>query len=90
MPLTSPDEGGPGLYAKPLDAVIGRVFAPYCPGGRQGSHSEKTRRKSTILAGRFAGRGGAPVQYRAHRPMEGVQGYNGSHWMPPPGEYCGR
>jgi len=41
MPLTSTDGGGPGLHLKPLDAVIGQVFTPYCPGERQGSHSEK-------------------------------------------------
>jgi len=49
------------------------------------------RWKSIILAGRFAGRGGAPVRYQAHRPMEGDQGYSGSHdWLPPPGKYCGQ
>jgi len=25
----------PGLHSKPLDAAIGRVLVPYCPGGRQ-------------------------------------------------------
>jgi len=36
---------------------------------------------SIILAGLFAGRGGAPVQYQAHQLMEGDQGYSGSHWL---------
>jgi hypothetical protein len=26
----------PGLHLKPLDAAIGRVPAPYCPGSRHG------------------------------------------------------
>ena len=51
---------------------------------------KKTRRQSTILASRFAGPGGPPVLYRAHHPTEGVQGYHGSHWSPPSGEYGGR
>jgi hypothetical protein len=42
----------------------------------------KKRRKSTILVGRFAGPGGGPpVGYQAHRPTEGVQDYDGSHWL---------
>ncbi len=32
----SPDGSHPGLHLKPLDAAIGRVPAPYCPGGRHG------------------------------------------------------
>jgi hypothetical protein len=37
--------------------------------------------------GRFDGHGGAPEQYRRHRPMWYVQGYSGSHWMPASGDY---
>jgi hypothetical protein len=29
----SPDRAHPGLHWKPLDAAIGRVSVPYCPGG---------------------------------------------------------
>jgi hypothetical protein len=51
---------------------------------------KKKRRKSTILVGHFAARGSPPLQYQAaDHPTEGVQGYNGSHWLPPSGEYCG-
>jgi len=89
-PPTSTDRGGPGLHAKPLDASIGRVFAPYRPGRTAGSYAKKKRQKSTILVGRFAGPVGAPVRNQAHRPTEGVQGYPGSHWSTPPGEYGGR
>jgi hypothetical protein len=49
---------------------------------------EKNDKKSTILSGHFDGRGGAPVQYHAHHPIEGIQGYNGSHWLMPPGAFC--
>ena len=34
----SPDAAWPGLYQKPLDAAIGRLLAPYRPGGRQGDN----------------------------------------------------
>ncbi len=33
---TSPDGVHPWLHAKPLDATIGQVPAPYCPGGCHG------------------------------------------------------
>jgi hypothetical protein len=43
--------------------------------------------KCTSSAGRFNGHGGALEQYRRHRLMRHVQGYSGSHWMPPLGNY---
>jgi hypothetical protein len=39
------------------------------------------------IVGRFDGHGGPPVQYEAHRPMQHVQGYSGSHWTPTSGNY---
>jgi hypothetical protein len=41
----------------------------------------------TLFAGHFDGHGGAPEQYRQHRPMRHVQGYSRSHWMLPSGDY---
>jgi hypothetical protein len=43
--------------------------------------------KCTSTAGHFDGHGGAPVQYKAHCPMQHVQGYTRSHWMLPLGDY---
>jgi hypothetical protein len=43
--------------------------------------------KCTSSAGHFDGRGGAPEQYRQHCSMQHVQGYPGSHWTPPSGDY---
>ncbi len=40
-----------------------------------------------FVIGRFDGHGGPSVQYEAHRPMQHVQGYSESHWMPPLGNY---
>jgi hypothetical protein len=43
--------------------------------------------KCTSSVGRFDCHSGAPEQYRWHRPMRHVQGYSGSHWTPPSGDY---
>ncbi len=43
--------------------------------------------KCSSIVGHFDGHGGAPEQYKAHCPMQYVQGYSGSHWMPPSGNY---
>jgi hypothetical protein len=43
--------------------------------------------KCTSSAGRFNGHSGAPEQYRWHHPMRHVQGYSGSHWSLPLGDY---
>ncbi len=50
----------------------------------------KKMTKNTALVCRFAGPVGAPVRNQAHRPTEGVEGYQGSHWSTPPGKYGGR
>jgi hypothetical protein len=41
---TSPKGAPPGLHSKPLDAAIGQVPAPYCPGSR---HGQRIRMKHT-------------------------------------------
>ncbi len=41
----------------------------------------------TSSAGCFDGHSGAPEQYRWHRLMRHVQGYSGSHWTLPLGNY---
>jgi len=41
----------------------------------------------TSAVGYFDGHGGAPVQYEAHPPMQHDQGFTGSHWTPPSGDY---
>jgi hypothetical protein len=43
--------------------------------------------KCTLSAGPFDGHGGLPVQYEARCLMWYVQGYSGSHWMLPLGDY---
>jgi hypothetical protein len=46
--------------------------------------------KCTSIAARFEGLADVPEQYRRHCLMRHVQGYLGSHWMPPSGNYSVR
>jgi hypothetical protein len=41
----------------------------------------------TTVATHFDSRNDAPVQCHVHHPMEGVQSFTRSHWMPPLGKY---
>jgi hypothetical protein len=45
-----------------------------------------TMTSNTSVAADFEGLADAPEQYRWHRPMQRVQGYYGSHWMPALGD----
>jgi hypothetical protein len=47
----------------------------------------KMTNKCTSVVGHFDGHGNTLGQYRRHSPMRHVQGYLGSHWMPPSGNY---
>ena len=75
----SPDAACPGLHRKPLDAAIGRLLAPYRPGGRQGDNQHSDNATYTHFDGHFDGDRDAAVLYRAHRPMEEVKGFHISH-----------
>ena len=75
----SPNAACPGLHWKPLDAAIGQLLAPYCLGGRQGNSKQNNNVLCTHFDGRFDGHRDAVVLYRAHRPMEVVQGFHKSH-----------
>jgi hypothetical protein len=41
----------------------------------------------TSIAGHFDDHVEVLKRYMLHRPMQHVQGYSGSHWMPPLGDY---
>ena len=45
--------------------------------------------KCTSVTGHFDDHGhdGAQVRYGAHHPMQHDQGFTGSHWTPPSGDY---
>ena len=75
----SPNAAWPGLHRKPLDAAIGRLLAPYCPGGHQGDSKWNVNATCTHFAGHIDGRGNAAVWYHAHRPMEENHGFHKSN-----------
>ncbi len=54
----------------------------YGCGKQQIDGNKKCRR----IAGNFDGHGDAAVRREVHRPMEHIQGFTWSHWMPPLGE----
>jgi hypothetical protein len=76
-----------GQSRKPLDAAIGRLLSPYCPGSRWGNSKQNNNKKCTNFAGHFDGHGGASVGYRTHPLVEEVQGFTRNHWTPPLGKY---
>jgi hypothetical protein len=84
------DEACPQLLWKSLDAGIGQLLAPYAPAATRATISKTTIKQYTHFAGRFDGHRNAAVQYRTYHPIEMVLGYNGSHWFPPLGKYCGQ
>jgi hypothetical protein len=51
--------------------------------GQQGIDSNKKCRR---IPGNFDGHGNAAVRCKVHRPMEHIQGFTRSHWIPPLGE----
>ena len=54
----------------------------YGSGRKRIDGNKKCRR----IDGNFYCHGDAAVRRGAHRPMEHVQGFTGSHWMPPSGK----
>ncbi len=66
-------------------ATTGSVL-PQRPTRQQ--QTKQQQQKWTSFAGLFDGRGGVPVRYRVHCPMEEVQGFDRSHLMLPSGDYC--
>jgi hypothetical protein len=53
------------------------------PAAARATANKTKMKKCTKKTGHFDGPGGAQVQYRAHCPIEEVQGFTRSHWMPP-------
>jgi hypothetical protein len=54
----------------------------YVRGQQRFGNNKKCRQ----IAGNFDCHADAAVQHRAHRPIEHIQGFARSHWMPPSGE----
>jgi hypothetical protein len=48
--------------------------------------TKSTRQKCRQIDDDFGGHDNAAVRCGAHRPMEHIQGFTRSHWMPPSGK----
>jgi hypothetical protein len=66
---------------------LGDYLLPIALVAARATGKQPTINKYTYFADRFDAHGNVPVQYRAHHPMEEIQGFTRSHWMPPLGEY---
>ncbi len=77
-------QGYPGSHWMPPSSNYLLCIAP---AAARATENKTTKKKWTNFAGHFDGRGGVPVKYRAHCPMEEVQGFDRSHWMLPLGKY---
>jgi hypothetical protein len=75
----SPDAACPGLLRKPLDAAIEQLLTLYHPSGCKGNSKQYKDVICTHFDGCFDGYRDAVVLYRAHCPMEEVQGFHKSH-----------
>jgi hypothetical protein len=65
----------------------GKYLLRIAPAAARATGKQTTINKYTYFAGHFDGHGNVPACYRAHCPMEEVQGFTRSHWTPPPGKY---
>jgi hypothetical protein len=65
----------------------GNYLLRITPAAARATGKQTTINKYTYKAGRFDGRGNAPVGNRVHCLMEEVQGFTRSHWMLPSGKY---
>jgi hypothetical protein len=85
--MASPDAACPGLPQKHLDASIRELLLRIAPAAARATGKQNTINKYTYFAGHFDEHGNALVRNHAHRLMEEVQGFTGSHWTPPSGKY---
>jgi hypothetical protein len=69
---------------------VSNYLLPITPVAARATGKQIIINKNINFAGHFDGCGSAPVPYPTHHPMEEVQGFGRSHWMPPLGKHCGR
>jgi hypothetical protein len=65
----------------------GNYLICIAPSAARATANKITMKTYFYFSGCFDGHGNAPVHYRMHHPMEEVQGFTRSHWMPPLGKY---
>jgi hypothetical protein len=76
-----------GYYGSHWTPALGDYLLRITPAAARATGIQTTINKHTCKDGHFDGHGNAPVHNLAHHPMEEVQSFNRSHWLPPSGEY---
>jgi hypothetical protein len=66
---------------------LGNYSLGIAPAAARATANKTVMKKCTNFAGHFDGHDDVPVGYRVHRPMEEVQDFGRSYWMPPSGKY---
>jgi hypothetical protein len=85
--MASPNAAYPGLLGSHWTPPSGNYLLRITP---TATANEISMKSSTFFVGHFDGHGDAPLRYRAHLPIEEIQGFTTGHWMPPSGKYCGQ
>ncbi len=67
--------------------ALGDYSLRIAPAAARATGKQTTINKYTNKAGCFDGHGNVPVRNHVHCPMEEVQSFIRSHWMPPSGKY---
>jgi hypothetical protein len=80
-------QGYPGSHWMPPSS---NYLLRIAPAAARATANKTATKKCTSFASHFDGCSGVPVQYRMYHPIEEIQGFTRSHWMPPSGKYCSR
>jgi hypothetical protein len=76
-----------GYPRSPWALASGDYSLRIAPAFARATGKQTTIDKYTQFAGRFGGHRDVVVRYRVHHPMEEVQGFTRSHWMPKSGKH---
>jgi hypothetical protein len=76
-----------GYFGSHWMLALGNYLFRITPAATRATANKTMINKYTYKAGHFDGHGDALVRKSTHRPMEEVQGFTRSHWMPPLGKY---
>jgi hypothetical protein len=79
-----------GYTRCPWKPPSGNYSLRIAPAAARATINKTTIKQYTHFAGSFDGHCNEAVRFRAQRPIEEVQGFTRSHWMPPLGEKSDR
>ncbi len=85
-----PMEGVQGFTRIHWTPPSGKYLLRIIPADNGVASKKKTTKRAPYLLAILMAVVVRRYKYRAHHLIEGVQGYDGSHWLMPLGEYCGQ